>query len=162
MINSGDGADNVGHATIAFTDCTHGYLSYSFTDGSGRVGNIPLSRLDTNVTCDPTNGAGNGTAPGKFLLSGAWYTPSTSGQGVLFDINPLQNITFAAWYTYAPNGQSVGGGASQRWYTLQIASANVGASTLSNIGIFSAQGGLFDAAATVSDAAGRQRKHRVR
>ena len=150
VINSGDGADNVGHATIAFTDCTHGYLSYSFTDGSGRVGNIPLSRLDSNVTCDPTNGAGNGTAPGKFLLSGAWYTPSTSGQGVLFDINPVQNITFAAWYTYAPNGQSIGGGASQRWYTLQIASANVGASTLDNIGIYSAQGGLFDAPGNVT------------
>jgi len=150
VINAGDGAVSVGHATIGFSDCMHGNLSYSFTDGSGRVGNIPLTRLDANVTCDPNNGAGNGTAPGKFLLSGAWYTPSTSGQGVLFDINPLQNITVAAWYTYAPNGQSIGGGASQRWYTLQIGSANVGASTLSNIGIFSAQGGVFDAPGTVT------------
>jgi len=150
VINSGDGANNVGHAVIHFTDCTHGNLSYSFTDGSGRVGNIPLTRLDTNVTCDPINGAGNGTAPGKFLLSGAWYTAATSGQGIIFDINPLQNITAAAWYTYAPNGQSIEGGASQRWYTLQIGSANVGAVVLNNIGIYSAQGGLFDAPGSVT------------
>lgn len=144
IINSGNGQNVVGHATINFTDCTHGYLSYSFTDGSSRVGNIPLQRLDNNVTCNPTNGAGNGTPPGKFLLSGAWYTPSTSGQGLLFDINPVQNIAVAAWYTYAPNGQAVGGGASQRWYTLQIANADVGTTPLTNIGIYSAQGGTFD------------------
>lgn len=150
VINAADGANYVGHATISFSDCATGTLSYSFTDGSGRVGNIPLTRLDSNVTCDPVNGAGNGTAPGKFLLSGAWYVPSTSGQGVLFDINPVQNITFAAWYTYAPNGQSIGGGASQRWYTLQIGSANVGTSALTNIGIFSTQGGVFDAPGSVT------------
>ena len=144
IINSGNGQTWVGHATLSFSDCTNGSLSYSFTDGSGRVGNIPLKRLDSNVNCDPTNGAGNGTAPGKFLLSGAWYTPSTSGQGVLFDINPIQNVTVAAWYTFAPNGQSIGGGASQRWYTMQIPSANVGAAPLNNIGIYSAQGGVFD------------------
>ena len=141
-------ADHIGYAVLNFTDCQHGNLSYSISGGP--TGNVPLNRLDANVTCDPTNGAGNGTAPGKFLLSGAWYTPSTSGQGVLFDINPLQNITVAAWYTYAPNGESVGGGASQRWYTLQIGSANVGASALGNIGIFSAQGGLFDAPGAVT------------
>jgi Leucine-rich repeat (LRR) protein len=150
VINSGNSSNYVGHATLNFTDCTHGYLSYSFTDGSGRVGNIPLSRLDSNVTCDPTKGAGNGTAAGTFLLSGGWYTPSTSGQGLLFDINPLTNVTFAGWYTYAPNGQTTNGGASQRWYTLQIGSANVGVTPLNNIGIYSTQGGVFDAPSTVT------------
>ncbi|MEP6938609.1 MAG: hypothetical protein ABI846_02510 [Rudaea sp.] len=161
VINSGNGANYVGHAMITFTDCRNGFLSYAFTDGSGKLGNIPLSRLDSNVTCDPTNAAGNGVPPGKFLLSGAWYNPATSGQGLLFDINPVQNTTFAAWYTYAPNGQAIdpssgswwnpygpnlppGGGASQRWYTLQIGSAQVGTSVLGNVGIFSAQGGVFD------------------
>jgi|GEM_PF-1093934 len=141
-------ADHIGYAVLNFSDCQHGSLSYSIIGGA--TGNVPLTRIGANVTCDPTNGAGNGTAPGNFLLSGAWYAPSTSGQGVLFEINPVQNVTFAAWYTYAPNGQSIGGGASQRWYTLQIGSANVGASTLSSIGIYSAQGGLFDAPATVT------------
>ena len=144
VINSGNGQSYVGHASLNFTDCTHASLSYSFTDGSSRVGNIPLTRGDANVTCAATNGNGNGTTPGTFLLSGAWYSPSTSGQGILFDINPVQNIIFAAWYTYAPNGQAIGGGASQRWYSLQVASANVGATTLSNISIYSPQGGVFD------------------
>ncbi len=150
IINTGDGANYVGHATLNFTDCSNGTLSYIFTDGSGRIGSFPLKRLDTNVNCDPTNGAGNGTSPGKYLLSGAWYSPATSGQGILFGINPLQNITFAAWYTYAPDGASVGGGASQRWYTLQIPSANVGAAALTSVPIFSAQGGTFDASGGVT------------
>ncbi|TLY50044.1 MAG: hypothetical protein E6K53_11790 [Gammaproteobacteria bacterium] len=152
VINAANGQAPVGTAKITFTDCKHGVLNYRITTPASRAalayepeGDIPLTRLDSNVTCDPTNGKGNGTAPGKFLLSGAWFTPNTSGQGVLFDINPVQNITVAAWYTYAPNGQSIGGGASQRWYTLQIPSANVGNAPLNNIGIYSAQGGVFDA-----------------
>jgi len=150
VINSGNGADFVGHATINFSDCQHGSLSYAFTDGSGRVGNIPLSRLDSNITCAPTSGGGNGAAPGKFLLSGAWYAPATSGQGLTFDINPVDDVTFAAWYTFAPNGQVSGGGASQRWYTLQVRSANVGATPLSNIGIYATTGGEFDSAAAAT------------
>ncbi|MGH8123220.1 MAG: hypothetical protein ACREPT_10675 [Rudaea sp.] len=148
IINTANGENFVGHATLSFSDCTDGNLSYSFTDGTGRVGNIPLKRLDSNVTCDPTNGNGNGTAPGLFLLSGAWYDPATSGQGLLFDINPVESGTFAAWYTYAPNGQGVGGGASQRWYTLQLPklpSASAGTDTLANIPVYSAQGGVFNA-----------------
>ncbi len=154
IINTADGENFVGHATLSFSDCTDGNLSYSFTDGTGRVGNIPLKRLDRNVTCDPTNGNGNGTAPGLFLLSGAWYDRSTSGQGLLFDINPVENVTFAAWYTYAPNGQATGGGASQRWYTLQLPnlpSANAGAAALTNIPIYSAQGGIFNAPGGVTN-----------
>lgn len=154
IINTANGENFVGHATLNFADCTDGNLSYSFTDGSGRLGSIPLTRLDSNVTCNATNGNGNGTAPGMFLLSGAWYDRSTSGQGLLFDINPAENVTFAAWYTYAPNGQTVGGGASQRWYTLQLPqlpSANAGTATLPNIPIYSAQGGVFNAAGGVTN-----------
>lgn len=152
IITSGNGKQVVGAATLNFTDCQHGELTYSFTTPASRganvadtVGRIPLVRLDTNVTCDATNGAGNGTPPGSYLLSGAWYAPSTSGQGILFDINPIQNVTVAAWYTFAPNGQAVGGGASQRWYTLQTNSAASGGNALNNIAIYSAQGGTFNA-----------------
>ena len=154
VITSNNGETVVGTATLNFTDCQHGTLSYRFTTPVSRQnqldepqGNIPLIRGDANVTCDPVSANGNGTTPGTFLLSGAWYNPATSGQGILFDIDPIQGPQgnlFAAWYTYAPNGQAIGGGASQRWYTLQIASANVGATTLSNIGIYSPQGGVLD------------------
>jgi hypothetical protein len=135
----------VGTATIAFSDCTHGTLGYTFTDGSGRSGYIPLSRLDTSVSCSAAGDTGANA--GKGLLSGAWYDPNTSGQGLLFDISPSQNILFAGWYTFAPNGQQVGGGASQRWYTLQSLLTPNGSATglyLTNVPIYTAAGGVFD------------------
>ncbi len=105
----------VGTATLTFDTCTSGQLSYSFTDGTGRTGNIPLTRLTQNVTCStssarPTNA--------DFALSGNWFDPATSGQGLTVEVNPTSGTIFAAWYTYAPNGASAGA-AGQRWYTAQ-------------------------------------------
>jgi hypothetical protein len=134
-----------GSATLSFSDCTHGTLGYTFTDGSGRSGNIPLTRLDTSVNC--SSAGDTGANAGKGLLSGAWYDPNTSGQGLLFDISPSQNILFAGWYTFAPNGQQVGGGASQRWYTLQSLLTPNGSATglyLTNVPIYTAAGGVFN------------------
>jgi len=103
----------VGTATLAFNSCTTASLSYAFTDGSGRSGSIPLSRLTQNVTCDagsarPTNA--------DFALSGNWFGQATSGQGITIEANPVSGVLFLAWYTYARNG--IGAGvAGQRWYT---------------------------------------------
>ena len=63
-------AQAVGTATLSFDTCTSGQLSYTFTDGTGRTGTIPLIRLTQNVTCStatphPTNA--------DFALSGNWY-----------------------------------------------------------------------------------------
>jgi hypothetical protein len=41
----------VGQATLTFSDCNHGVLTYTFTDGSRRSGTIPLTRLLPNSTC---------------------------------------------------------------------------------------------------------------
>jgi len=138
----------VGNATLSFTDCMHGVLSYSFTDaattnGKVRVGSIPLTRLTANVTCAAAGDSGQ--AAGNYLLSGAWYDPSTSGQGILFDINPLTNggILAGGWYTFAPNGSSIGGAASQRWFTLQAAILP-GAVSVDNVPIYATTGGGFD------------------
>ena len=136
----------VGQASITFTDCGHGSFTYSFSDGSGRNGRIPLTRLTPNVTCGTNRD--NGAAPGDYLLSGAWYTPSTSGQGLLFDVSPAQNYFTAVWYTYAPNGQSIGGAAGQRWYTMQ-GPLSAGP-TVHNIPILAETGGVFDDTATVA------------
>jgi DNA-binding beta-propeller fold protein YncE len=105
----------VGTATLSFSSCGSGQLNYNFTDGSGRVGGILLTRLTRNVTCStttpfPTNA--------DFALSGNWFDPATSGQGFTVDVNPISNYLFAAWYTYAPMG-SAAGAAGQRWYTAQ-------------------------------------------
>ena len=91
----------VGTATLRFADCEHGTLDYTFTDGSGRSGTIDLTRLTKNVTC-----VASGARPvnADFGLSGNWYDPPTSGQGLTVEINPRSPVAFFAWYTYAPGG----------------------------------------------------------
>jgi len=134
-------ASLVGQATIQFTDCKHGLLSYTFSDGSNRKGFVPLTRLTFNTTCSATGD--NGTAPSSYLLSGGWYNPATSGQGLQFDISPSQNLIAGAWYTFAPNGQQTGGGASQRWYTLQALGFIPGSTSISSVPIVETTGGVF-------------------
>ncbi|GAA0723557.1 hypothetical protein [Dokdonella soli] len=139
----------VGQATLAFSDCMHGTLQYSFSDGSGRSGDIPLSRLLANVTCAPAGDNGNSAA--DYLLSGAWADPRNSGQGLVFDWNPVQDVLFAAWYTFAADAGPGSGAAGQRWYTLQAVPVP-GATTVNDIGIYETTGGVFDHAATIMTA----------
>jgi len=105
----------VGTATLYFDTCTSGSFSYSFSDGTGRMGTIPLTRLTQNVTCFyttpyPTNA--------DFALSGNWFEAATSGQGFTVEVNPNSGAFFLAWYTYIPDGTAAGA-AGQRWYTAQ-------------------------------------------
>ena len=101
----------VGTATLVFSNCTSGQLTYAFTDGTGRAGTIPLTRLTQNMTCVS---AGPAPTSADFALSGNWYDPATSGQGLTIEANPASNVLFLAWYTYAPNGAAAGE-AGQRW-----------------------------------------------
>ena len=130
---------SVGTAMLNFSSCTRGQLTYEFSDGSARKGIIPLSRLTPNVICAaPPTSATNA----DFALSGNWYDATTSGQGFFVEMNPLAPICFFAWYTYAQNGQAIGGAASQRWFTAQTTYAP-GARTFS-MPLFLTTGGLFD------------------
>ncbi|HEY3177783.1 MAG TPA: intradiol ring-cleavage dioxygenase [Casimicrobiaceae bacterium] len=136
----------VGTGTLAFTACDAAQLAYSFSDGSGRSGVIPLTRITPNVTCStssalPTNG--------DFALSGNWYDPATSGQGFFFELNPNSPVFFFAWYTYAPSGQSAGA-AGQRWYTGQTTYQS-GARTFT-MPIYQTTGGIFDTNTPTSQA----------
>lgn len=132
-------AQAVGTATLSFNTCTSGQLSYSFTDGTGRTGDIPLTRLTQNVTCAtaapyPTNA--------DFALSGNWYGgPATSGQGFTFEANPNSGAFFSAWYTYVPNGTTAGA-SGQRWYTAQGSFAP-GIRSFP-VTIYETTGGMFD------------------
>lgn len=130
---------HVGTATLRFPDCQSAVLTYKFDDG--RSGTIPLLRLTANVTCG-TSGD-NGAAASSYLLSGSWFDPATSGQGLVFDVNPLQNVFFAGWYTYAPNGEQTGGPASERWYVIQAPIAT-GATSIANAPVYTASGGVFN------------------
>jgi hypothetical protein len=131
-------AQAVGTATLSFATCTGGQLAYNFTDGTGRTGTIPLTRLTQNVSCStttpfPTNA--------DFALSGNWFDSAKAGQGFTVEVNPTTAYLFAAWYTYAPMGASAGA-AGQRWYTAQ---ANFTAGMRSiPVTIYETTGGIFN------------------
>ncbi|MGH8124129.1 MAG: hypothetical protein ACREPT_15335, partial [Rudaea sp.] len=143
------GAVAVGTATLSFSDCTHGTLAYHFNDGRPD-GSIPLTRLDTNVTC--TTAGDNSNATANYLLSGAWYdsTRATSGQGFFFDFSPALTTLFGAWYTYVPSGSSSSGGASQRWYTIQDNAFAPGTVSKNGLPIYETKGGTFNTAGGAS------------
>ena len=139
----------VGTATWSFSDCTHGTLAFHFNDGRPD-GSIPLTRLDANVTCTAAGDNGNATA--NYLLSGAWYdsTHATSGQGFFLDFSPALTTLFGAWYTYQPGGASIGGGASQRWYTIQDNAFIPGTLSKNGLPIYETTGGAFNTAGGAS------------
>jgi len=126
---------------VGFSDCMTGQLNYTFTDGSGRVGTVPLTRLTPNVSCAQ---AGSTSGNGDFGLSGNWFDPTKSGQGFIVELNPLAKVLFFAWYTYAVNGQPLGA-SGQRWYTGQ---ANyVSGERSIPLSLYETTGGLFNSAA---------------
>ena len=141
----------VGTANLSFDSCTSGQLSYNFTDGTGRNGNIALTRLTQNVTCSTTSARPTNA---DFALSGNWLKATTSGQGVTVEVNPNNPTLFAAWYTYAPNG--VGSGAAgQRWYTAQPKTSFTPGSRSIDVVIYENTGGTFNAATqTIQTAVG--------
>ena len=128
----------VGYVSIGFTDCTDGLLTYTFNDGTGRMGTVPFTRLTPNVSCAQ---GGSMAANGDFGLSGNWYDKTTSGQGVVAELNPVAKVLFFAWYTYAVSAQGQGA-AGQRWFTGQ-ANYAPGARAIT-IALYETTGGLFD------------------
>jgi hypothetical protein len=144
----------VGEATLEFTDCNHGTLHYVFPHAyvtglfpSERSGVIPLTRLLPNRNC--TSSGSSGSSPATARLSGNWYNPATSGQGLIFDVNADAHVLFAAWYTFALDGEHVPWGASQNWFTLQGPFTDASA-PVHDIAIVESSGGAFDDPAPVS------------
>jgi hypothetical protein len=144
------GATHIGTVVIAFEDCTHGIVRYHFTNGRYYDRAIPLTRLTSNTSCNSTGDSS--ATPTASLLSGAWYDPATSGQGIVFDISTTQNVLFAGWYTYALHGSEDDPREGQRWYTLQ-ADISPGATSFDAVSIFQTTGGLFDDAGSVATVA---------
>ena len=133
----------VGTGILSFDSCVSGSFSYTFDDG--RSGTIPLQRLLPNVNCvesgTPTNPASD------FGLSGSWYNATTSGQGMLIEINPMDATAFLGWYTYAASGES-SGVAGQRWFSAQ--SNYVAGSNRADLVIYASTGGIFDSSGGVT------------
>lgn len=75
-------------------------------------------------------------------MSGTWYEPETSGQGILIDIKTDIDLFFAAWFTFDNEAPS-----SQRWLTVQ---SSLGSSNTIQSTIFNTTGGSFDSPVSVS------------
>ena len=133
-----------GTATLRFASCTAGELSYNFSDGSGRSGSIPLTRLTANATCSKTSARPTNA---DTALSGNWYNAATSGQGFTVDVSPGSSTLFIAWYTYVPDGAAAGA-AGQRWYTASGTFAP-GMRTIP-FTLYETTGGTFDSTVTAA------------
>ncbi len=71
---------------------------------------------------------------------GAWYNPTTSGQGFVLDIAPQQNLVHAGWFTFPGTSSAT---AVHRWFTA-YGSYSAG-QTSSRMTVYRNTGGNFDA-----------------
>jgi hypothetical protein len=78
--------------------------------------------------------------PQRAEHSGAWYQPTTSGQGFVLDIAPQQNIVYAGWFTFPATSTAT---AVHRWFTA-YAPYSAG-QTSSRMTVYRNTGGNFDA-----------------
>ncbi len=127
----------VGNATLTFSSCTDAVLDYTFnaSDG-GKTGQIRLRRLLNDVSCKTASRPT--TTPRNFFNSGAFFEPVTAGQGLFFEINPIDKFFFGAWYTYSAAG------GDYRWFTLQKGGIDPNAITFDAVPIVESTGGRFD------------------
>ena len=114
----------------------------------GHVTDAPVFRMASPTDTVPAHGlhqAGITTprpANVDFTYSGNWFERDTSGQGLIFEVNPVAKVFFATWYTYSPTGDTLINPMSQRWYTLQ-GPYTPGARTV-DVTLYETTGGVFD------------------
>ncbi|MBD8525639.1 hypothetical protein [Pseudomarimonas arenosa] len=155
-------AERVGSAELQLRNCSQLILSYRFDDGelAGQRGTVPLTRLSPNVfDCENADGSVVSAQPASPAASsfqagqtGAWYTPATSGQGLLFDIRPPSadgsdpGVLLGGWFTYDVEGLE-DDETAQHWFLLQgdLAGAD---SNGAQVPIYRSTGGRFDQRAT--------------
>lgn len=134
----------VGSGAMTFASCSAATFDYAFADG--RSGWIPLTRLLPTIGCDSSLTIAANNA--DFGLSGAWYNPATSGQGIFLEVNPSSPAVFLAWFTYAADGQG-SGVSGQRWFTGQMNSYVAGSTSIA-LNLYQGIGGVFDAANAIT------------
>lgn len=83
-------------------------------------------------------------------ISGAWYAPTSTGQGLMMQWLPSANTLFAPWFTYTKQGGNAH--SELRWYTLQ-GRVTPGA-VLAEVGIYQNSGGDFGAGMTSAQRVG--------
>jgi hypothetical protein len=123
----------VGTVKLTFLDCVTATLEYAFNaNGSDVSGTVPLVRLIPNVTCSTS---ADDLTRADFGHSGNWFDPAISGQGFVFELNPIAEVIFFTWQTYSLSG-------AQRWFT-GVGDYVPGSRTLP-VTLYETTGGLFD------------------
>lgn len=130
-----------GTATLRLVGCDRLEVDYSFQVGNDVVTNRrTFERLtDPGHACQAQAPAPVGAL--DWRQSGAWFSPATSGQGVLFSIDP-SGTAFGAWFTYDRDG-AVDDFDAQQWFTLQSSGAVATGEPLM-MSIYSTFDGRFD------------------
>ncbi len=116
-------AQQVGMAVIEFSSCRRGSLRWQFDAAAGAdlpsAGLYALERLGpTPADCTPADGSAAQAYEGA--LSGTWYPPAHSGQGLqIFASRAPNPFLFGAWFTYAPAGSALAREQRRHWFSLQ-------------------------------------------
>jgi hypothetical protein len=131
--------DPVGEATLSFTDCGLGQMSYVI-DTWDLQGEFSLQRAipGTENVCEERAGLGVGPLDPNDGWDVAWFDAQTPGQGFLMDAHPNpdgDDFIFVAWFTFGENTAS-----GQRWLTAQ--GPLVG--SIAQILVYETTGGSFD------------------
>lgn len=139
---------------------TYSTVNVSAPDGAQSANIVLTATMGSSAVADDVNfdhiefGA-SGTVPAAVNvnqegLTGTWYNPATSGQGMQFQFSPDTTTPgagtlFGTWYTYDISSGSTD---TQRWYSVQ--SALMGDAGSANVTIYQNTGGNFDAAPVTS------------
>lgn len=135
---------NVGHVLKNLSS------SYRNVKYLGFLGDIDASNKQINISYrNPRLFQKNTTHQPQWGHSGSWYNPETSGQGFALEINPINELVVAEWFTYASDGHGKGA-SSNRWY-MQSGSYDPNSSSQDsvNLDIYQVTGGRFNRTNTV-------------
>jgi len=131
--------NKIGEVELSFSECGLGQFAYNI-DAEELQGEFPLLRVisGSGNVCEGRSGSATQAVDINAGMDGAWFDPSTSGQGFFIDshTNPAGgNFIFVSWFTYGD--ETVSG---QRWLTAQGSFEG----SIAEIDVFETTGGSFD------------------
>lgn len=144
-------AEPVGSARLRMTGCNSALLTYHFSEGelADLSSIVPLQRTAGAAQGCPSSArtkAANGAAG---ALSGSFFDPEASGQGLLLQAVGDGTMLAGAWFTFDPAGKANDPGA-QHWFSAAGPLAAGGSGTLT---LYRTFGAAFDVGRTINTVA---------